>query len=64
MYGLSPRLRSTLELLLDGLSENKIALKLEVRPATVHEYVGKIYRHFHVQSRAELMAYFLRRRPR
>ncbi len=62
--GMSPKLRATLELLLEGASEKAIAAKLGVRPTTVHENVGKIYRHFRVRSRAELMAYFIRRRPK
>lgn len=62
--GLSPKLRATLELLLDGATEKAIAARLGVRRTTVHENVGKIYRHFQVRSRAELMAYFIRRRPR
>jgi DNA-binding CsgD family transcriptional regulator len=64
LAGLTPQLRATLERLLAGETEKKIAAQLGVRPATVHEYVGKIYRHFGVHSRAELMAYFIRRRPR
>jgi DNA-binding CsgD family transcriptional regulator len=61
--GLSPQLRSTLTHLLAGDSEKEIAGHLGVRPTTVHEYVGKIYRHFRASSRAELMAYFIKRRP-
>jgi hypothetical protein len=29
----------------------------------VHEYVTMIYRHFDASSRAELLAYFVRRSP-
>ena len=61
--GLSPRLRQTLEALLAGDSEKQVAAYLDVSRPTAHEYIGAIYRHFHVSSRAELMAYFLRRRP-
>lgn len=63
VHGLSPQLRATLERMLAGDSEKRIAAQLGVRHATVHEYVGKIYRHFRVKSRPELMAYFIRRRP-
>jgi DNA-binding CsgD family transcriptional regulator len=63
IHGLSPQLRATLEQLLAGDGEKQIATSLGLRHATVHEYVGKIYRHFGVRSRAELMAYFIRRRP-
>jgi DNA-binding CsgD family transcriptional regulator len=64
MHGLSPQLRTTLEHLLHGKAEKRIAAELGLRLPTVHEYVGKLYRHFGVQSRAELMASFIRRRPR
>jgi DNA-binding CsgD family transcriptional regulator len=63
MHGLSPQLRTTLERLLHGKAEKRIAAELGLRLPTVHEYVGKLYRHFGVRSRAELMAYFIRRRP-
>lgn len=61
--GLSPRLRQTLHLLLEGESEKTAAAKLGISDRTVHEYVGMIYRHFNVNTRAELMAYFIKRRP-
>ena len=61
--GLSRRLRKTLELLLEGMSEKEAARKLGLSIKTVHEYVGMIYKHFQVSSRAELMAYFVRREP-
>ena len=56
---LSPRLRQTLERLLAGDAEKQVARRLGLRPATVHEYVTAVYRHFHVSGRAELMAHFL-----
>jgi DNA-binding CsgD family transcriptional regulator len=61
--GLSKRLRETLELLLEGKSEKEVASGLDLSVKTVHEYVGMIYKHFRVSSRAELMAYFIRRAP-
>ena len=61
--GLSPRLRQTLDGLLNGEAEKQIAARLGLSRSTVHEYVGYLYRHFGVQGRAELMAYFLRRQP-
>ena len=61
--GLSRRLRETLELLLEGMSEKEVARDLNLSAKTVHEYVGMIYKHFQVSSRAELMAYFIRRAP-
>jgi DNA-binding CsgD family transcriptional regulator len=63
MHDLSPRLRQTLQSLLGGNSEKQIAASLRISQATVHEYVGALYHHFGVSGRAELMAYFLRRRP-
>jgi DNA-binding CsgD family transcriptional regulator len=61
--GLSTRLRETLELLLDGLSEKQIARRMHLSTGTVHEYVGLLYKHFRVSSRAELLSYFVRRVP-
>lgn len=61
--GLSKRLRETLSFLLKGLSEKQIAGNLDLSVKTVHEYVGMLYKHFHVSSRGELMAYFIRREP-
>lgn len=63
LRGLSPRLRQTLDALLAGASEKEIATQLGLRSSTVHDYVGTLYRHFNVTSRAELMAFFLRRQP-
>ena len=63
LAGLSPRMRQTLACLLEGDGEKQVARCLGVRPSTVHEYVTALYRHFGVESRAELMAYFVRRRP-
>jgi DNA-binding CsgD family transcriptional regulator len=62
--GLSKRLNQTLSLLLEGLSEKQVAAKMRLEIATVHEYVTALYRHFRVSSRAELLAYFVRRSPR
>ena len=59
--GLSPRLLATLDCLLDGDSEKQAAARLRVPAATVHDRVKRLYRHFGVDSRPELLAYFLRR---
>jgi DNA-binding CsgD family transcriptional regulator len=61
--GLSKRLRETLSLLLDGYSEKQVASELKLAVSTVHDYVAMLYQHFQVSSRAELLAYFIRRRP-
>lgn len=61
---LSPRLRQTLDCLLDGDGEKQTALRMGISPATVREYVQALYRLCNVTTRAELMAYFLRRHRR
>jgi DNA-binding CsgD family transcriptional regulator len=61
--GLSKRLRETLSLLLDGHSEKQVASELKLATRTVHDYVTMLYEHFQVSSRAELLAYFIRRKP-
>jgi DNA-binding CsgD family transcriptional regulator len=38
-----------------------VAARLGLSPLTTHQYVKSLYRRFGVQSRAELLAYFLRR---
>ena len=61
LRGLSPRLRQVLDCLLDGDCEKHAALRLGLHPTTVHDHVKRLYRHFGVNSRAELLAFFLRR---
>jgi DNA-binding NarL/FixJ family response regulator len=61
--GLSKRLRETLSLLLEGYSEKQVASSLDLGTRTVHDYVTRLYQHFEVSSRAELLAYFIRRTP-
>jgi DNA-binding CsgD family transcriptional regulator len=61
LFRLAPRLRQTLEALLEGDSEKQAALRLGLSVHTVHEYVATLYRRFEVSSRAELLAHFLRR---
>jgi DNA-binding CsgD family transcriptional regulator len=58
---LSPRLRQTLACLLEGDSEKQVAARLGLSPATTHQYVTALYRHFGVRSRAQLLAHILRR---
>ena len=58
---LPPRWRQTLGCLLGGDSEKQAALRLGISQLTVHQYVKGLYRHFGVSSRAELLAFFLRR---
>lgn len=61
--GLGRRLRQTLSLLLEGLGEKQVARELGLSARTVHSYVTLLYKHFAVSSRAELLAYFIRRQP-
>jgi DNA-binding NarL/FixJ family response regulator len=58
---LSPRLRQTLACLLEGDSEKQVADRLGLSHATTHQYVTELYRHLGVGSRAQLMAYILKR---
>lgn len=55
---LSPRQRITLNLLLEGQSRKEIADHLGISINTVAGYAKDVYRHFHVQSHAELMRHF------
>jgi len=57
---LSPRRRQVLDCLLEGMSEKQAATELGLTQPTVHQYVKAVYRHFHVYSRAELMARWVR----
>jgi DNA-binding NarL/FixJ family response regulator len=58
---LPPRLRQTLECLLEGDGEKQAAARLGLSRHTVHEYVTALYRRLGVSSRAELLALCLRR---
>jgi DNA-binding CsgD family transcriptional regulator len=61
---LPPRLRQTLECLLEGDSEKQVAHRMGLSRHTVHEYVTELYRRLGVGTRAELLALCLRHRPR
>jgi len=58
---LSPRLRQTLDRLLEGDGEKQVARRLGLSLPTVHQYVTELYRRYGVSSRAELMARWVRR---
>lgn len=60
VVGLSPRMRETLERLIQGDSERQIALRLKISQHTVHVYVRQLYKRFNVNSRGELLARFIR----
>lgn len=61
---LPPRVRLVFRCLLEGDSDRHIAARMKLSPYTVNEYVDRIYRHFGVQSRTELLARWIRRRWR
>jgi DNA-binding CsgD family transcriptional regulator len=61
---LSPRLRQTLACLIEGDSEKQVAARLDLSPATTHQYVTALYRHFGVRSRAQLLAHVIKRLKR
>ena len=53
---LPPRLAQTLSELLAGSSEKQIAMKLDLSPHTIHNYVKALHQRFGVSSRGELLA--------
>jgi DNA-binding CsgD family transcriptional regulator len=53
---LSPRQRDVLICLMDGDSEKQAALRLDISPHTVHDYVKLLHTRFGVRSRGELLA--------
>jgi DNA-binding NarL/FixJ family response regulator len=59
---LPPRLRQTLNCLLEGDSEKQVAARLGLSVSTVHQYVTMLYKRLGVRSRAELLAHVFRRR--
>lgn len=58
---LPPRVREVLRCVLEGDGDKQIAKRLGIRPLTVNVHTKVIYRHFHVQSRTELLARWIRR---
>lgn len=56
---LSPRERQTLLLLLGGDTKREIAEKLGISEHTVGDYTKNIYKHFGVNSRGALQAFFM-----
>jgi DNA-binding CsgD family transcriptional regulator len=55
-----PRLRQTVELLLEGLSDREIAERLSTQPSTARTYVMRVFRRLGVRSRKELLPLFAR----
>jgi DNA-binding CsgD family transcriptional regulator len=58
---LTPRVREVLRCLLEGDGDKQIAARLGISPYTVNVHTKVIYQHFNVQSRAELLARWIRR---
>ncbi len=58
---LTPRAQQTLQCLLEGDSDKQAARRLGLSRYTVNQYTKRIYAHFGVSSRAELLARWLRR---
>jgi DNA-binding CsgD family transcriptional regulator len=50
-----------LKCLLEGDSDKQIAARLELSSHTVNEYVKRVYAHFGVTTRTELLARWVRR---
>lgn len=59
-YQLTRREKEILELIVDGLAQNKIAAKLYISPATVDSHIRNIYTKLHVNSRARAVAKAIR----
>lgn len=60
--GLTPRRRTVMAMLLDGLSRKEIAAQLGISEETVGDHLTAIYEHFGVRTAGELAARFLRAR--
>lgn len=58
---LGASVRRVLACMLEGDSDKQIAKRLLPSPFTINQHVKRIYRHFGVSSRAELLARWLRR---
>ena len=58
---LTPRVRQVLAHLLDGDGDKRIAVRLNLSPHTINEYIKVIFRHFGVRARSELLALWIRR---
>ncbi len=55
---LYPRLRTVLNLMIEGWSRKQVAHQLGLAENTIHGYVKEIYRHYGVHSHAELVKRF------
>jgi DNA-binding CsgD family transcriptional regulator len=55
LAALPPRLRQTLNLIFSGYSEKEIGAELNVSPHTAHDFARRLYRHFDVSGRGDLL---------
>lgn len=53
--GLTKREQAVLSWLENGLSNKEIAIALGISPRTVQKHIQRIYRHFGVQTRVEVI---------
>lgn len=58
-FELTPRERQVMIFLMSGDSLKEIASKMKLSHHTIDGYVKRIYKHFAVHSRAELLAHFI-----
>ena len=58
---LPPRVRQVLRCILEGDGDKQIAKRLAISKYTVNDYVKRIFGHFGVRSRPELLARWIRR---
>jgi DNA-binding CsgD family transcriptional regulator len=58
---LAPRVRQVLRCFLEGDGDKQAAARLELSKHTVNQYAKTIFAHFHVNSRQELLARWVRR---
>jgi DNA-binding CsgD family transcriptional regulator len=58
---LPQRSRAVLRCVLEGDGDKQIARRLNISPHTVNDHLKKIYQHFGVESRSELLARWIRR---
>ena len=63
LANLTPRQRTVLVLLMDGLTQKQVADRLRLSTHTVGDHIKAVYRHFKVNSRAELMSRFMHGYP-
>ena len=61
---LAPGAHAVLELMLTGIGEKEIARRLNRSVHTVHTHIKRVYRHYEVRSRPELLLRFFGQTPK